>query len=185
MAALLHRSELVFEVHAGGARVDHRLHQFEGVQHAAETGFGIGDDRREVIDIALVARFDALRVLDLVSAIEDVLMRSTTFGTESTGYSDWSGYIDVAVVVGGDLPARQVDGLDAGLDLLHRLAARQRAEAVDVRLGVDELPELLGAEARERVLDLHAAAQADDVFGRVGRRMPAQRGSFAQESLSC
>ena len=73
-------------------------------------------------------------------------MRSTTVGTESTGYSDWSGYIDgVAVVVGGDLPARQVDRLHAGLDLLHGLAAGQRAEAVDVGLVVHQVPQLLGA----------------------------------------
>ncbi len=39
VAAFLHRGELVFEVHARGARFDHRLHQFERVQHAAETGF--------------------------------------------------------------------------------------------------------------------------------------------------
>jgi hypothetical protein len=61
VAALLHRGELVLEVHAGGARLDHRLHQLERVQDAAESGFGIGDDRREVVDIAL-----AFHVLDLV-----------------------------------------------------------------------------------------------------------------------
>jgi hypothetical protein len=37
-------------VHAGGAGADHRLHQFEGVQHAAETGFGVSHDRQEVVD---------------------------------------------------------------------------------------------------------------------------------------
>jgi hypothetical protein len=44
-----------------------------------------------------------------------------------------------------DLPARQVDRLEAGLDLLHRLVAGQRAERVDEGLFVDQLPELLGA----------------------------------------
>jgi len=28
---------------AGGAGFDHRLHQLEGVQVAAEAGFGVGD----------------------------------------------------------------------------------------------------------------------------------------------
>ncbi len=50
VAAFLHRRQLVFEVHARSAGFDHRLHQFERVQHAAETGFRVGDDRREVVD---------------------------------------------------------------------------------------------------------------------------------------
>ena len=52
--------------------------------------------------------------------------------------------------------------------LLHRLATRQGAETVHVRLGVDQLPELFGAEACQGVLDLHAATEADDVFGGIG-----------------
>ena len=60
--------ELVLEVHAGGARLDHRLHQLERVQHAAEAGLGIGDDRREEVDVAL-----AFHVLDLVGAHERVV----------------------------------------------------------------------------------------------------------------
>ena len=50
VAALLDRRQLVLEVDAGGAGVDHRLHQLEGVQHAAEAGFGVGHDRREEVD---------------------------------------------------------------------------------------------------------------------------------------
>jgi hypothetical protein len=56
VAALLHGSQLVFEVHTGGTGGDHVLHQFEGVQHAAETGFRVGNDRQEVVDEFLVAR---------------------------------------------------------------------------------------------------------------------------------
>ena len=70
VAALLHRGQLVLEVHAAGAGADHRLHQFEGVQHAAEARFRVRDDRREVVDVVLVTLRDALRVLDLVSALE-------------------------------------------------------------------------------------------------------------------
>ena len=73
VAALLHRGELVFEVHARGAGFDHRLHQFERVQHAAETGFGVGHDRREVVDVAFVARILAFRPLDLVGARQRVV----------------------------------------------------------------------------------------------------------------
>ena len=50
VAALLLGRELVLEVHAGGARLDHGLHQLEGVERAAEAGLGVGDDRREPVD---------------------------------------------------------------------------------------------------------------------------------------
>jgi hypothetical protein len=41
---------------AGGARGDHVLHQFEGVQHAAEAGFRIGHDGQEIVDEFLARR---------------------------------------------------------------------------------------------------------------------------------
>jgi hypothetical protein len=59
--------------------IDHRLHQLERVQHAAEPGFRVGDDRREVVRLAVPsihwiwsARASAL------------LMRRTTVGTDDT-----------------------------------------------------------------------------------------------------
>jgi hypothetical protein len=45
MAAFLLRRELVLEMHARRTRVDHRAHQLEGVQRAAEADLGVGDDR--------------------------------------------------------------------------------------------------------------------------------------------
>ncbi len=68
VAALLLAGELVLEVHAGGARLDHRLHQLEGVERPAEAGLGVGDDRREPVAVIL-----ALGVLDLVGAEERVV----------------------------------------------------------------------------------------------------------------
>ena len=65
MAAFLLGRELVLEMDAGGAGLDHRLHQLEGVERAAEAGLGIGDDRREVIGVAA-----AFERLDLVGALE-------------------------------------------------------------------------------------------------------------------
>ena len=47
--ALLLRGELILEVDAGGARLDHRPHELECVQGAAEARLGIGDDRREPV----------------------------------------------------------------------------------------------------------------------------------------
>ena len=129
VAALLDRGELVFEVHAGGAGFDHGLHQLEGVQHAAEAGFGIGHDRREVVDVALVAGllpslhwiWSARRegVVDLLDDLRHRVHRVQRL----VGV-----HLAVAVGVAGDLPARQVDRLQAGLDLLHGLVAGQRAE---------------------------------------------------------
>jgi hypothetical protein len=54
-------------------------------------------------------------------------------------------HLAVAVGVASDLPAGQVDGLQAGLDLLQRLVAGERAQRVDEGLGVDQVPQLLGA----------------------------------------
>jgi hypothetical protein len=44
---------------------------------------------------------------------------------------------------------------------------RERAERIHERPLVAQLPQLLGAALRERVLDRHAAAQAHDVVGAV------------------
>ena len=54
-----------------------------------------------------------------------------------------------------------------GLDLLHGLPARQRAEAVDVVLLMDVVPQLFGAQLGERVLRLQRTAQLHHVGGGV------------------
>jgi len=64
----------------------------------------------------------------------------------------------IRVVVSGNLPPGQIDGLDTGLDLLHGLAAGECTERVDVRLGVQKIPELFGTAARQRVLDREGTA---------------------------
>ncbi|MNL00956.1 hypothetical protein D3C87_1214080 [compost metagenome] len=177
VAAFLHGSQLVFEVNAGGACFDHALHQLVGVQYAAETGFSVSHDRREVVDVAVVARVLAGFPLDLVGATERVvdaldhgwnrvhrvqrLVRVHRFG---------------GVVVRSHLPARQVDRLDAGLDLLYSLAAGQGAHAVDeIFLRTEgwlgtlghQVPQLLGAHFCKGVLRLNRATQADDVSSGV------------------
>ena len=68
MAALLDRRELILEMHARRTRLDHRLHQFESIEHAAKSGLRVGDDRREEVDAAT-----AFHVLDLVRAQEGVV----------------------------------------------------------------------------------------------------------------
>src|SRR5471032_2376673 len=177
VAAFLHGSQLVFEVHAGGARFDHALHQLVGVQDATETGFGVGHDWCEVVDVAFIARVLAGFPLDLVGATERVVdaLDHGWHGVHRVqrlvGVHGFGG-----VVVRGHLPARQVDRLDPGLDLLHGLAAGQGAHAVDEifirtegRLGAlgHQVPQFLGAHAGQGVLRLNRATQADHVSGGV------------------
>ncbi|CAM2159461.1 hypothetical protein PT2222_50299 [Paraburkholderia tropica] len=168
MAALLDRGELIFEVHARGAGFDHRLHQFERVQHAAEARFGVRHDRLEEIGIAFVAGILAFRPLDLVGARERVV-DALDHLRHRVGRVERLVWIHLAreVRVARDLPARQIDRLEAGLDLLHRLIAGERAQRVDERLGVHAFPELFRALLRERVLGLDRSAQAHHVVGRV------------------
>ena len=71
------------------------------------------------------------------------------------------------VRVRSDLPAGQVDRLQAGLDHLDTLRSGQRAERGDVLLGVEELPEPVRAKACQRVLDAEPPADALDVVLRV------------------
>jgi hypothetical protein len=58
--------------------------------------------------------------------------------------------------------------LASAADLLHRHVAGERAERVDVVLGVEHLPETLRAEGRDGVLDLVRATELLDV--RLGVR---------------
>jgi len=76
-------------MHAGRAGVDHRLHQLERVQHAAEAGLGIRHD----------GAYQSMSPLPSIVWIwsaraSALLMRFTTVGTEETAYNDWSGYIE-------------------------------------------------------------------------------------------
>ncbi len=68
VAALLHRGQLVFEMHAGSAGFDHRLHQLERIEHAAETGFGVGHDRHHPVGVVL-----AFGMMQLVGAQQRVV----------------------------------------------------------------------------------------------------------------
>ncbi|CUJ65274.1 Uncharacterised protein [Achromobacter xylosoxidans] len=168
VAALLHGRQLILEVHARSAGLDHGLHQFEGVQHAAETGFGIGHDGREEVDVAFVARVLAFHPLDLVAAGQRIVdaahdLRHRIGGVQRLVGVHLAGQVGVA----GHLPARQVDGLEAGLDLLHGLVAGQGAERIHERLAVQLFPQAGRAAAGQGVLDGDRAAQADDILGAV------------------
>ncbi len=51
-------------MNARGTRFDHGLHQLESVEVAAESGFGIGDEWREPVDVSMIV----FGVVDLVGA---------------------------------------------------------------------------------------------------------------------
>ena len=73
MSALLSGRQLIFEVHAGRAGFDHRLHQFEGVQRSAESSFSVGDERHKPTHAVL-----AFGVMDLIGASESVVQAAAT-----------------------------------------------------------------------------------------------------------
>src|ERR1019366_1689325 len=164
VSAFFFARELIFEMDAGGARLDHRLHELEGVQRTAEPCFRVGDDRREPVAFAL-----SLAVLDLIRALErrvDLL----DDGGDAVSRVERLVRVHLAreVRVRRDLPAREVDGLEAGADLLDGLVAGHGAERVDVRLAVEELPEALGPQPCEGVFDVYRAAQPFHVCFGVG-----------------
>ena len=128
VAALLLRRELVLPVRAGDTRGDHGLLQFVDVERAAEAGLAVGDDRGQpVLDRAV-----ALDLGDLVGA-QQCVVDAADHLRHRVGRVQALVGVGVAgqVRVTGDLPTRQVDGLQAGTDLLDGLVAGQRAERVD------------------------------------------------------
>ena len=150
VAALLLRGELVLEVHAGGARLDIGLHDLEGVERSAEAGLRVGDDRREPgFDRAF-----SLHRLDLVGALERAVDPSHQLGTGIRRIERLVGIHGASGVgVGRDLPAGEVDRLQPGAHHLHGLIAGDGAEAIDVVVLGEELPEPSGRMLGERVAD--------------------------------
>ena len=163
VAALLLRRELILVVDARGARLDHRLHQLERVERPAEAGLRVGDDRREPVrPVPLLREVDLVgaqqRVVEALDERRDAVDRiEALVGIRRAG----------EVRVGRDLPAGEVDRLEAGAHHLHGLAAGQRAERANGLLALEQLPQPLGAEFRERVLGDDGTAEPDDLLGRV------------------
>ena len=164
MPALLLRRELILEVHRRGACLDERLHQLESVQRAAEPGFGVGDDRREPVD-----RVVALGMSDLVGAeqrVVDPLDERRSAGRRIQALVGVG--LARQVRVGRDLPAREVDRLQACLDHLDRLTAGEGAERRHPLLLLEQRPQPLRPPARERVLNDDRTAQPLHVGVTVG-----------------
>ena len=174
VAALLLGGELVLVVDPGRAGLDHVLHQLVGVDRAAEAGFGVGHDRQVVVD-----RVAALEPVDLVGAHQRVVepldqRRHAVDRVEALVGVGRAG----GVGVGGDLPAGDVDGLQAGLGHLHGLGAGDGAEGADEVGVLHAVPEPLGAVPRDRGLGHYAGAQLDHVLGGVVALDAAPAGEF-------
>ena len=150
-------------MNAGSARLDIGFHDLEAVERATKAGFGIGDNRCKP-----VARDLAFREFDLVGALQGAIDLARQLGTGIGGVERLVGIHGPGDIgVGSNLPARQIDRLQAGTDLLHRLIARHGAKRIDIGLGLEQAPELFGAAFSERIADLHRAAQLEDVLDAI------------------
>lgn len=165
VAALLLRGQLVLPVRTRNARGDQGFLQLVDVERAAKAGLAVGDNRRQPV----LHRSIALDLGDLVGALQCVVdpadhLRHRVGGIQALVGVGVPGQVGIA----GDLPARQVDGLQAGAHLLDGHVAGQRAQRVDPLEVVQLLPQHLRTAAGQRVLLDHAALEGDDVLGGVG-----------------
>ena len=179
VAALLLGCELVLVVHACGAGLDHLPHQLVGVERPAEARLGVGEDRREP-----VGAVPALRPVDLVGPHQRAVEALDERGSAVRRIEALVGIRAAGEVrVGGDLPPREVDRLEAGLDHLHGLAAGHRAERAHRLLAAEQLPQPLGAEPGDRLLgDDRCRAAGRPPPPRTSARSPASARPAASAS---
>ena len=135
-----------------------------GVERTAKAGLRIGDDGGEPVDGVVT-----LGVVDLVGPLERLVDALDDGGhrvdrVEALIRVHLTGEVGIS----RHLPAGEVDRLEAGLDLLHGLVARQCAESVDVVLGLQQTPQTTGTHVGEGVLDAHAATQPLDICLGIG-----------------
>ena len=162
VATLLLRGQLVLPVRTCDTGGDHGLLQLEHVQGATEAGLAVSHDRGQPV----LHRTVALDLGDLVRAHQCVV-NPTNDLRHRVGRVQALVGVGVAGQVGvtGDLPAGQVDRLEAGAHLLDGLVAGEGAERVDPLQVVQLFPQHLRASAGQGALLDHAALQGDDVPG--------------------
>ncbi len=164
MPAFLFRGELVLEMHGRRARLDIGLHDLEGVERAAEACFRVGHDGREPMGLAVVA----LGPFDLIGALQSAVDAPAELGAGIGGIETLVGIHGArGVRVGGDLPAREVNGLEPGAHHLHRLVAGHGAQRRHIGLAFQELPQPVRAHLGQRVIDADRAPELHRLLGRV------------------
>ncbi len=150
-------------MHPGGARLDHLLHQLEGIEYAAEAGLRVGDDGLEPID-----RVIALGMVNLIGAAQRIV-DSTHHGRHRVRRIERLIGIHIAreIRISGDLPAGEIDGVQSRLHLLHGLIAGEGAEGIHEGSLVEIAPQLLCRHPCNRMLDGNVAAQPHYLVGAV------------------
>ncbi len=150
-------------MYAGGARFDHHFHELEGIQRAAESGFGIGDDRCHKVHTIL-----SVHVMNLVGTHQRVVDAANHVGHAIHRIKALVRvHVPAVICVGRDLPAAEIDGFKSRLHLLHRLIAGERAQRRHVVFVMQQPPQPLSAQAGQCVLNLERAPQLLNLLAAV------------------
>src|SRR5437764_375593 len=107
MSTFLFRGQLIFKMNTRRPSLNHTLHEFEHIERAAKTGFGISDDRGKPVNVV-----SPLGVVNLIGALQGLInaphnMRYTVRRIETLIGIHMSSKISIS----GNLPAAQVDRL--------------------------------------------------------------------------
>src|SRR6516165_251942 len=149
-------------MHSSSTRLDICLHDLMGVERPSEARLRICNDRSKPIMPNI-----ALCVLDLIGPGKSSIDASAKLGPGARGIQALVGkHRACRVVVCRDLPARQIDALQASFDHLHRLIsrrcqARQRKARSEEAAKADWLPPqpTCGECESSRAADAHLQAR--------------------------
>src|SRR5260221_14442238 len=93
----------------GGSRLNNCLHQLEGVEVAAESGFGVGDEGREPIDVSIIVAFG---MVNLVGAHQRLIDAAHQIGHAVGGIETLVRvHLASVVCVVSHMPAAYIDSL--------------------------------------------------------------------------
>ena len=138
-------------MHTCGACFNHGFHQFVGIEHTAESGFGIRHNRLHPIHCIVI-----LYMMQLVSAQQCIVDAPDHIGNRVSRIQRLVGVHGSGKVgIRRHLPAGKVNGFQAGLDLLHGLVAGHRTQRVHEWFLGHVPPQFLGAAASQAVFDLY------------------------------
>ena len=171
VTALLHSSQLVFKVNTGSPCGNHVLHQLEGIEHTAKTGFSIRHDGQEVVDELRITRIDATTPLDFVGALEGVVDAAHHGRHRVIGVQRLVGVHGLGgVAISSDLPTRQVHRFQTRFGLLHGLTGGDGPESIHITLlgvAIDLRPQLFSPSLSQCVLRLQTAAQTNHISSAI------------------